>query len=102
MGYCSATYYVDWAVDMADAAVAQILRLIEATPDDLTEQQQRAVDDAMRPFLAKIAEKATDDDWDCQPDSRYFDRFRDVIDPNDQFGYMEPKGVRDADPSGHH
>lgn len=87
MGYCSATDYVDHAVAMADAAVETVLR--ELGGPVLTEDQWAAVDEAMRGNLRVIVTKAKDDDWDCESESRYFERFRDVIDPDGQFAYMD-------------
>lgn len=83
MGYCGATEYVDQAVAMADAAVETVLRLTGGPV--LLDRDWAQVDDAMREHLRVIVARALEDDWDCQPDSRYFNRFRDVIDPDGQF-----------------
>lgn len=87
MGYCSATDYVDHAIAMADAAVETVIRLAGGLV--LTDDQWAEVDQAMRANLAAIVAKAKDDDWDCESESRYFGRFRDVIDPDGQFAYMD-------------
>lgn len=74
MGWCSATEIMDAAVGAADAAVTAALMNVplEALPDG---ERGKHVDDALRPFVRKLARKLHMEDWDCERESEYFDRF---------------------------
>jgi len=86
MGWCGATEIMDAAVEAADRAVAAAWQLasdnegartpafanaLRADPD-----LRAKLDDVMRPFVAAIAEKLRDGDWDCIEEADAFDRFR--------------------------
>jgi hypothetical protein len=75
MGWCSATEIMDTALEAAEAAAGAALDAIEwgAQP---TRHGEQLVDDALRPFVAKLAAVLRDNDWDCIEESDYFDRFQ--------------------------
>lgn len=74
MGWCSATEFIDWAIGASDA-VATELRKAEDAHQCCPFTTRDEVDELIRPFVAKIAGKLRREDWDCQSDSAYFDRF---------------------------
>lgn len=74
MGWCSATDIMDAAVAGAEAAVRAVLE--EFAPPGSPGAVQAKVDDALRPFVAKVARQLRDGDWDCIEESDYFERFR--------------------------
>lgn len=74
MGWCGATDIMDAAVAGAEAAVRAVLE--EFAPPGSDEAVQAKVDDALRPFVAKVARQLRDGDWDCIEESDYFERFR--------------------------
>lgn len=87
MGWCSATEIMDAAVDAAEraakAAVAQVYEqavVLEKTDDGRPPHHNATVmvnvDEVLRPFVARIAEKLRDGDWDCIEEAAHFDRFR--------------------------
>lgn len=86
MGWCSATEIMDAAVEAADRAVAAAWQIASGaegarTPEFANALQDRprlrgTLDDVMRPFVASIAEKLRDGDWDCIEEADAFDRFR--------------------------
>lgn len=87
MGYCSATDYVDNAIAMADAAVKRALELRGVQVNRPLDEFERAqIDEVMKQFVHEIADKAREDDWDCQDASRYLGRFPEQIDPDGNFG----------------
>ena len=85
MGWCSATEIMDTALDAATAAVAAMWQIATDQEDartpawanDVNERPElRAkLDDALRSFVATLAERLRAQDWDCVDESRYFDRF---------------------------
>lgn len=84
MGWCSATEIMDWAIQMADDAVAAVLG---ATTED--GEVKSRIDDAIRPLVAALATKLHDEDWDCEQDSDHFDRF-----PQEMLGYDDHEYAR--------
>lgn len=81
MGWCSATEIMDWAIKMADDAAAEVTR--PAAPDGDLRQQ---IDDKIRPLVAALACKLHNEDWDCEQDSAYFQRF-----PQEMLGYDDAR-----------
>lgn len=80
MGWCSATEIMDTALDAAEkaarAALAAHNNLEPDEVDPLLEEHRARLDEALRPFVASLAERLRADDWDCVDESRHFDRFR--------------------------
>lgn len=86
MGWCSATDIMDAAVGAADRAVAAAWQLASGSEDARTPALANALnadptlqaklDDVLRPFVATIAAKLRDGDWDCIEEADAFDRFR--------------------------
>lgn len=86
MGWCSATEIMDAAVEAADRAVAAAWQLASGSEDARTPALANALnadptlreklDEVMRPFVASIAAKLRDGDWDCIEEAYAFDRFR--------------------------
>lgn len=74
MGWCSATDIMDAALAGAEAAVKAVME--EFGPPGSPEAVQSYLDDALRPFVAKVAKALRDGDWDCIEESDYFERFR--------------------------
>jgi hypothetical protein len=76
---------MDTALDAATAAVAAMWQIATDQEDartpawanDVNERPElRAkLDDALRSFVATLAERLRAEDWDCVNESRYFDRF---------------------------
>lgn len=77
MGWCSATEIMDWAIQMADLALEEAFS--PAGPDD---ELRSSVDDRIRSRVAVLAKKLHDEDWDCEQDSDFFERF-----PQEMLGY---------------
>jgi hypothetical protein len=78
MGWCSATEIMDWAIQMADLAVE------EALGDAPDEETQARVEERIRSRVACLARKLHDNDWDCEQDSDFFDRFpQEMLDYDD-------------------
>lgn len=85
MGWCSATEIIDNALEAADRAVAAAWQIASGNEDARTPEFANALnadptlraklDDILRPFVVEIATKLRDEDWDCEQDSDYFDRF---------------------------
>jgi hypothetical protein len=86
MGWCSATDIMDAALNGATKMVAHAWQIASGnedarTPAFVNALQERPdlraeLDDVLRPFVATIAAKLRDGDWDCIEESDYFDRFR--------------------------
>lgn len=86
MGWCSATDIMDAAVEAADRAVAAAWQLASGNEDARTPVLANALsadptlreklDAVMRPFVASIAARLRDGDWDCIEEADAFDRFR--------------------------
>lgn len=76
MGWCSATEIIDWAIQMTDQAVQVALG---DEPDKETEER---VDKAISYLVGALARKLHDEDWDCEQDSDFFERF-----PQEMLGY---------------
>lgn len=86
MGWCSATEIMDAAVEAADRAVATAWQLASGSEDARTPALANALnadptlreklDEVLRPFVATIAAKLRDGDWDCIEEADAFDRFR--------------------------
>lgn len=86
MGWCSATEIMDAALEGAERAVAAAWQMASGldgarTPAlansiqaDPTIREQ--LDEVLRPFVATIAERLRDGDWDCIEEANDFDRFR--------------------------
>lgn len=83
MGWCSATDIMDTALAAAEAVVVSILkaRAEDSPGSDIpfdpaaNDMDRRAVDTALRPFVAKLAEELREGGWDCIEESDYFNRF---------------------------
>lgn len=95
MGWCSATSIMDTALKGAEAAVlAALMEGVEkghgcCGPADEYAQRpevRQAVDDALRPFVALLAGELRGEDWDCQEDSDYFERF-----PQEMMGWDDER-----------
>lgn len=94
MGWCSATEIMDTALDAATAAVAAMWQIATDQEDartpawanDVNERPElRAkLDDALRSFVATLAERLRAEDWDCVDESRYFERF-----PQEMLGHSD-------------
>lgn len=86
MGWCSATEIMDMAVSGAETAFDTLLRAIQEDPGKgratAEWDKQELLDAALRPFVATIAEKLRDSDWDCIDEADAFDRF-----PQEMLGY---------------
>jgi hypothetical protein len=86
MGWCSATDIMDAAVEAADRAVAAAWQIASGSEDARTPALANALnadptlreklDEVLRPFVASIAAKLRDGDWDCIEEADAFDRFR--------------------------
>lgn len=86
MGWCSATEIMDTAVEAADRAVTAAWQLASGNEGARTPAFANALqadpslraklDDVMRPFVATIAAKLRDSDWDCIEEAGAFNRFR--------------------------
>jgi hypothetical protein len=86
MGWCSATEIMDAAVEAADRAVAAAWQTASGSDGARTPAFANALqadpslreklDEVLRPFVAAIASKLRDGDWDCIEESDAFDRFR--------------------------
>lgn len=86
MGWCSATEIMDAAVEAADRAVAAAWQIASGNEGVKTPALANALnadpglreklDSVMRPFVAAIAAKLRDGDWDCIEEADAFDRFR--------------------------
>jgi len=73
MGWCSATEIIDTAIEAAESVLSTAMPGWEDSPHrDITRNR---MDRQLRPFVRKIADKLRSDDWDCQQDSDYYDRF---------------------------
>lgn len=84
MGWCSGTEIMDAALEAAQEAVRAALAET-GSPRTPTVGTVQAVDDALRPFVAKLAKKLRDDDWDCIEESQYFERFaQEMLGDDDQ------------------
>lgn len=71
MGWCSATEIMDALVESVDKVAREMSGPAAGEPE-ITE----AVDDLIRPIVARVAAALRDGDWDCIEESDYFDRFR--------------------------
>lgn len=98
MGWCSATEIMDAVVAGAEKAAFDVLD--NMGKGDEAASWRPTVDAALRPFVATVAEKLRDSDWDCIDESEYFDRF-----PQEMLGYDDQeyraylhKQLRDTDP----
>lgn len=90
MGWCSATQIMDTALSAAEKAVTEAFRLLGAHPDPASlEEIGKKLDDVLRPFVAELARKLRAEDWDCEQDSVYFDRF-----PQEMLGYDDHEFAR--------
>jgi hypothetical protein len=86
MGWCSATEIMDAAVEAADRAVAAAWQTASGSDGARTPAFANALqadpslreklDEVVRPFVAAIASKLRDGDWDCIEEADAFDRFR--------------------------
>ena len=76
MGWCSATEIMDWAIQMADDAVSEVI------DEPVTDDMRKQIDDKVRRLVGALARKLHDEDWDCEQDSGYFWRF-----PQEMLGY---------------
>lgn len=86
MGWCSATEIMDAAVEAADRAVAAAWQIATGAEGARTPMLANALrvrpelreklDEVLRPFVASIAAKLRDGDWDCIEEADAFDRFR--------------------------
>lgn len=81
MGWCSAIDIMDTALAAAQEAVSAVLAETDC-PEPPAAQTVQAMDDALRPFVTKLAKVLRDGDWDCIEESDYFDRF-----PQEMLGY---------------
>lgn len=104
MGWCSATQIMDTALGAAEKAVTEAFRLVGADPDPASlEEIGKKLDDVLRPFVAALARKLHAEDWDCEPDSVYFERFPQEMlemDDSDFRGWLVEK-VGDTDGDQH-
>lgn len=76
MGWCSATEIMDTALDAAEEVLAKAYEALGVDEERVTLEDVRAeLDDALRPFVAKLAEQLRERDWDCVDESRHFERF---------------------------
>lgn len=76
MGWCSATEIIDTAIKAADDVLERAYAELGVDPGRVTLDDVRpTLDDVLRPFVATLAAKLRDEDWDCEQDSDYFDRF---------------------------
>lgn len=78
MGWCSGTHIIDKVIARADELMDDVLGA--AT----TEAEQADRDDRLRPLVANLCAALHDEDWDCEPDSAYFQRF-----PQEMLGYND-------------
>lgn len=85
MGWCSATEIMDTALDAALALVKDIQAPgVPVTRAVTKEQRER-----LRPFVAEIAEKLREGDWDCVEESDYFNDFPQEMLGLDDHRYQE-------------
>lgn len=85
MGWCSATEIMDSAIEAAERYLAAGWQIASGNEDARTPEFANAIhadptlrpklDDVLRPFVAAIATKLREGDWDCIDESSYFDRF---------------------------
>jgi hypothetical protein len=85
MGWCSATEIIDSAIEAAERYLAAGWQIASGNEDARTPAFANAIhadptlrpklDEVLRPIVAQIAEKLREQDWDCEQDSDYFDRF---------------------------
>lgn len=91
MGWCSATEIIDWAIQMTDEAVSVI------AGEEVDDETQERIDNQIRPFVAALATKLHNEDWDCEQDSDYFDRFQQEMLGYDDREYARWLGEQLAD-----
>lgn len=99
MGWCSATIIMDAALDAVTASVAAAWQIASGMEDARTPEYvnalnadpelQKKLDDVIRPHVARLARKLHEEDWDCEQDSRYFDRFPQEMLGLDDTGFAE-------------
>lgn len=113
MGWCSATKIMDTAVSAALEAVRRTVTavlLAQGEPD--TPARSEAVEEiassaeldaVLSPFVAAIADKLRDGDWDCIEESDYFGRFPQEMLGHDDRQYQEylHDKLRDTGPDEH-
>lgn len=85
MGWCSATEIMDAAVEGALRTVTAAWQIASGqehvkTPAFANALQRRpdlraTLDETLRPFVRKVADKLRDGDWDCIEESDYYERF---------------------------
>lgn len=85
MGWCSATEIMDTALKAALTAVDRtVTAVLDAQGEPPSAGRADAVaeilnseelDGVLSPFVATLARKLRDSDWDCIEESDYFDRF---------------------------
>lgn len=85
MGWCSATEIIDAAIEGAIRSVAEAWQIASGNDFVKTPAYVNAInedpdlqgrmDEVLRPFVRKIADKLRDEDWDCIDESRYYQRF---------------------------
>lgn len=114
MGWCSATKIMDAAVAAADEAVKATLQQVyqkaavlerddAGKPTVHTATVLVDVDAVLSPFVAAIADKLRDGDWDCIEESDYFGRFPQEMLGHDDRRYQEylHDKLRDTGPDEH-
>ncbi len=82
MGWCSATAIMDTALKAAEAAVGHVLDSGAGARLDV----ERCTDEALRPFVATIADILHNGDWDCVEEAEHFRRF-----PQEMLGYDDAR-----------
>jgi hypothetical protein len=75
MGWCSATDIMDVALAAADAAMEHVLKRVSQDGANAADVIMYERDDILRPFVAQLATKLREEDWDCIEESDFFDRF---------------------------
>lgn len=76
MGWCSGTEIMDTALAAADELMERTYEALGVDPDRVTLDEIRPeLNNALRPFVTKLAQHLRDNDWDCIEEALYFNRF---------------------------
>lgn len=101
MGWCSATEIMDTAIKGAEEAVRAVVETIGDPAGVMSFQS--TVDEALSPFVRRIATTLRDSDWDCIEESEYFERFpQEMLGKDDkQYRSWLHDQIKDREPDDH-
>lgn len=95
MGWCSGTEVMDTTIKAAVQVVAATWQMASGLDGARTPALANAMaadptlegrlDDVLRPFVRTLAGQLHDQDWDCESDSEYYERFmQEMLDQTDE------------------